>query len=248
MSFNLKILPLLIFVAMLAFAVRLADVAVGVKDLSGSVQAADQAEDHAEKDGEAPSQPETDTDTMEIAEAETDPAGEDGNSTEGGGKQSGPTMEDVTKKWRDASDPEEAVTSIEKEVFDDLAKRRKELDMREKNLATREALLRAAEQELERKYQEMDAMRSEIKSLLDQQTEEEQKRIQSLVKIYEGMKPQQAATIFDTLDLDVLLSVMSLMSERRLSPILAAMNPERARTITIMLAEQKSLPDLPTRN
>ena len=62
------------------------------------------------------------------------------------------------------------------------------------------------------------------------------------------MKPKDAARIFDTLDLDVLVSVMSQMSERKLSPILASMNPERARTITIMLAEQKQLPQLPQSN
>ena len=59
------------------------------------------------------------------------------------------------------------------------------------------------------------------------------------------MKAKDAARIFDTLDLDVLVSVVSQMSERRLSPILAGMNPERARTVTIVLAEQKQLPKLP---
>ena len=122
---------------------------------------------------------------------------------------------------------------------------REELDKRERDLATREALLQAAEQELDRKYQEMDAIRSEIKKLLEEQSEEEKARIASLVKIYEGMKPKEAARIFDTLDLDILVSVTSQMSERKLSPVLASMNPDRAKTLTIMLAEQKTLPTLP---
>ena len=119
------------------------------------------------------------------------------------------------------------------------------MDKREKEIMTREALLRAAEQELDRKYQELSNLRTDIEGLLKQQSDEENARIASLVKIYEGMKPKDAARIFDTLDLDVLLAVMGKMSERKLSPVLAAMNPERARTITIMLAEQKKLPELP---
>ena len=95
------------------------------------------------------------------------------------------------------------------------------------------------------KYKELLKLRSEIEDLLGQQSEAEKARIDSLVKIYEGMKPKDAARIFDTLDLDVLVAVMSKMSERKLSPILAAMNPERARTVTIMLAEEKQLPELP---
>jgi flagellar motility protein MotE (MotC chaperone) len=38
------------------------------------------------------------------------------------------------------------------------------------------------------------------------------------------------------------------MSERKLSPIIAAMNPERAKTMTIMLAQEKKLPTLPESN
>jgi flagellar motility protein MotE (MotC chaperone) len=112
-------------------------------------------------------------------------------------------------------------------------------------MVTREALLRAAEQEIDRKYNELAQLRGEIEKLLQKQSDEEQARIVSLVKIYEGMKPADAARIFDTLDIDVLMQVMSKMSERKLSPVMAAMNPERAKTMTIMLAEQKQLPSLP---
>ena len=149
-------------------------------------------------------------------------------------------------EWRDASDQELDYSNVRMEMFDDLSERRKMLDKREKELMTREALLRAAEKEIDRKYQELNGLRTQIEELLQQQSEAEQARITSLVKIYEGMKPKDAARIFDTLDLDVLLAVMAEMSERKLSPILAAMNPERARTITIMLAEQKKLPELPS--
>ena len=49
----------------------------------------------------------------------------------------------------------------------------------------------------------MAELRGKIESLLETQSEQEQARIKSLVKIYEGMKPKEAARIFDTLDLDV---------------------------------------------
>ena len=55
----------------------------------------------------------------------------------------------------------------------------------------------------------------EIQDLLKQQSEEEKARIASLVKIYEGMKPKDAARIFNTLDTDILLDVVGKMSERK---------------------------------
>ena len=83
----------------------------------------------------------------------------------------------------------------------------------------------------------MTAVRNEIESLLQMQSQQEAERIVSLVKIYEGMKAKDAARIFNTLDTDVLLSVMTRMSERKSAPILAEMNPDRARSVTILMAQ-----------
>ena len=129
------------------------------------------------------------------------------------------------------------------EIYKDLAERRRLLEARQKELSVREALLQAAENELEQKYQELLSLREEIQGLLGQLDEQEGERVASLVKIYEGMKPKEAARIFNTLDLDVLLNVVSRMSERKSAPIIAAMDPPRARTLTIMLLEEKNLPD-----
>jgi flagellar motility protein MotE (MotC chaperone) len=56
------------------------------------------------------------------------------------------------------------------------------------------------------------------------------------------MKPKDAARIFDTLEMNVLLDVIGRMKEQKTSPILANMNPDKARDVTIKLAEQRKLP------
>lgn len=58
--------------------------------------------------------------------------------------------------------------------------------------------------------------------------------------MYENMKPKDAARIFDTLDMDILLSVVEQMRGRKMSPILAAMNPEVAQRLTVELAARAS--------
>lgn len=238
MLHRLKILPLLIVVAMLTFSVRLVDVVTGVRGLSGGAfAAAEENADHSAADN-------TDHTEGDAGEEQTEKAEE-----EGGGDDSGELVKFTDNadnaKWKDASDADIEASSVKMEMFEDLQTRRKDLEKRERMLVTREALLRAAEQELDRKYQEMAALRTEIEGLLEEQSEEEKARIESLVKVYEGMKAKDAARIFDTLDIDVLVDVMSRMSERKIAPIMAAMNPERARSVTILLAEQKSLPELP---
>lgn len=145
--------------------------------------------------------------------------------------------------WRDAGDTAIEYSEVKEELYKDLAARRQELEKKEKEMATREALLKAGERELDQKLRELTAVRNEIQGLLNKQTEEEKTRIDSLVKIYEGMKAKDAARIFNTLDMNVLIQVMAKMSERKSAPILAEMNAEKARTVTILLAQQQQLPD-----
>lgn len=274
---RIKILPVLVIVAMMAFSVRLVDFATGVSSLSGKAFAETKPDTAPAPPGDAPKEAEGGKDSGEAAPApqsqekapETKAAtapdqkpaeGKVGDAAPGEKKadekksgedkpsESGPESKAGETRWRDASDEEPAFEEVKKGVFDDLSARRTALDKREKDLATREALLKAAEQEIAMKYQELAQLRGQIEALLQKQSDEEQARVASLVKIYENMKPKEAARIFDTLDLDVLVSVVSKMSERRLSPILAAMNPERAKTVTIMLSEEKQLPSLPQGN
>lgn len=148
--------------------------------------------------------------------------------------------------WKGADDLDDQYSDVKMELFNDLAKRRKDIEAQEKALSMREALLKAGQAELEQKYEELTIIKGDIEQLLTKQTEEENKRIASLVKIYEGMKAKDAARIFDSLDMDVLLQVMTKMSERKSAPIIAAMNAEKARNVTIMLAEQNKLPSLPS--
>ncbi len=172
-------------------------------------------------------------------------------TSEGHGKPEieAPSLGDAPSKsaqWKDSGDLEDDYSDVKIEMFADLSKRRKDLESKEKELVMREALLKATQAELQQKTDELTKIKTDIETLLKQQTDQENKRIASLVKIYEGMKAKDAARIFDSLEMDVLLQVVTKMSERKTAPILAAMNPDRARNVTILLAEQNKLPDLPT--
>jgi flagellar motility protein MotE (MotC chaperone) len=266
MSFrSLKILPLLIFVAMLAFSVRLVEVVTGVSAIAGSAHAESKKkedpkeEPKVEDKGKKEEKKEEETkfipdapgqDTLK-GSMDTDSKGalefpEESGAETVGTKQTDKKMDvkDDAIGWQSPTDTELDYSKSRKDLGDDLAGRRAALDARERELQTKEALLKAGEQELDRKFQELSQLKKEIENLLKQQSDEETARIASLVKIYEGMKPAEAARIFDTLDVDLLTSVIAKMSERKISPIMAAMNPERAKTVTMMLADQKKLPDL----
>lgn len=126
----------------------------------------------------------------------------------------------------------------------ELERRREELLALEARLAVRETALRTAEADLEARLDRLETLRAELEALTGAAADEEEARLQQLVKVYEGMRAKSAAAIFDRLDLPVLLPVARRMRESKMAGILAAMDPGRARVVTTELARELVLPTL----
>jgi len=144
-----------------------------------------------------------------------------------------------------AFDDVASLTPGELRLLHDLAKRRDGIQSKEAELAEREAILQAAEQQLMVQQQKLEDIRTEIDQLLERYDTEQVAEQEELRKIYSAMKPKSAAAIFNDLDLDTLTGVLRGMSARKIAPIIAAMSPEKARLLTREMAEHRDLPDLP---
>jgi flagellar motility protein MotE (MotC chaperone) len=106
----------------------------------------------------------------------------------------------------------------------------------------REKLLAAAEQRIETRIAELKKLEGQVQALIKRHDDEEEKNLRSLVKVYENMKPRDAARIFEQLDMQVLLGVVERMKEAKLAPVLAQMDPARAQRLTVDLATRRQLP------
>lgn len=141
-----------------------------------------------------------------------------------------------------AGTPPPAPPSAEEmQVLQALSARRRALDARADELDRRADLLRAGEARLDQKLQELKEMQTLLQGLLKSQDTQQEAQIRSLVKIYENMKPRDAARIFEDLEMATLLPVVERMGERRLAPVMANMNPAKARKITEELARLRQL-------
>jgi flagellar motility protein MotE (MotC chaperone) len=132
-------------------------------------------------------------------------------------------------------------TPAEVAVLQDLANRRNELLAFEKELESRDRLLNAAEGRLDKRIGELQQLRDSIEILVREYTDQEKADLQSIVKIYESMKPKDAARILEDLEMRILLGIMEAMKERKSAPILAAMGAKRAREITAELARKREI-------
>ena len=129
------------------------------------------------------------------------------------------------------------VTDSERALLLDLRARRTELEAREAALNARAAVQDAAEKRLTVRANELAALQQRLEALEAARHDRDETNWRGLVKVYESMRPRDAAVIFNDLDLPVLLQVMDRMKEAKAAPILAAMQPERARLLTAELAQ-----------
>lgn len=245
-----RVLPLLVLVAMLAFAVRVGETFTDVRDLTAQALAEQEpaAGEESKDAAKEAAKDEAVKDAKAAQPAEKNAAKREPSPADPEGPQPSPQPEislpDATlpEVWADPAAEAMADSPEQMRLLEDLAERRQQLDAREKALDTREALMKATERQIDDKIAEMSALKGQIEQLLGQQEEQEKGKIQSLVKIYEGMKAKSAAEIFNQMDMDVLLQVVSNMSERKSAPIIAAMDTAKANELTVRLTEMKKLP------
>ncbi|MBT4589129.1 MAG: hypothetical protein HOG95_10305 [Rhodospirillaceae bacterium] len=134
-------------------------------------------------------------------------------------------------------------TQSEIDLLQQLADRREVIEARSEELTLREGLLGAAEKRIDKKILEMKGLEKTIQGLIKTHDQQEDAKMQSLVKIYENMKPKDAARIFEELDINTLLMVAERMKERKLAPVMAKMNSGKAKEMTVELSKLRKLPD-----
>jgi len=130
------------------------------------------------------------------------------------------------------------VSASERAILERLQSRRQELEARAREIDIRENLLKAAEKRIETRVEEMKAVESRITTATGQKAETDAARFKGIITMYEGMKPKDAAKVFDRLEMSVLFEIASQIAPRKMSDILGLMAPEAAERLTIEMARR----------
>lgn len=218
MIFGFRILPLTIAMAMMMLAIKVADLVRGGSELSAQL-------------------------LVSPVVAETKPQEESAAKPEDEKKDNQEDAPPEKKGTIDTKRPEgtddKRFTPAELDVLQNLAKRRAELDKWEQNILLKENLLSASEMRINEKIEQIDGLKRELGTLLEEYNKQEDAKVASLVKIYESMKPADAARIFEEVEMPVLLEVVDRMAEKKAAPILANMTPRKAKELTEELAQRR---------
>ena len=123
-------------------------------------------------------------------------------------------------------------------MLERLQARRQELEARAREIDIRENLLKSAEKRIEGKVEELKAVEARIATATEQKNEADAARFKGIITMYEGMKPKDAAKVFDRLEMSVLFEIASQIAPRKMSDILGLMSPEAAERLTVEMARR----------
>lgn len=231
---RIRFLPATIFAAALMLTVKVGTIWEGVGGLlDGTLSVAGARAQQPKSSGPSADKP---------AAAQSGPAQaqqKDGGEAASTDK---PTAPGAATAARLARDDPTLLTQAEIDLLQQLAERRENLDSREQEMDIQGGLLKAAETRIDKKVKELKTLQAAIAKLIKSYDDQQNEKLQSLVKIYENMKPKDAARIFEELDMDTLLMVAERMKERKLAPIMAKMDPTKATEITVELSRLRQMP------
>jgi flagellar motility protein MotE (MotC chaperone) len=238
---GIRLLPVTIFVAVLMLTVRVNDIWRGLSSIdvpSVSLNVL-QAQQPPPPGGRKPGQP-----TPAVSGGAGSPtasaASSATNQTAAGVAPSTPPAPAAVSSAGASEGEPPTFTQNEIDVLQKLSERRESLDARQRDLDLRENMIKAAEGRIDKKIAEMKGLQVNVESMLKQVDDQDDGKMKSLVKIYENMKPKDAARIFEQLDMPVLLGVLTRMKEQKVAPVMEAMDPSVAKTITDAIAMRRA--------
>lgn len=112
-----------------------------------------------------------------------------------------------------------------------LAERKKQLDEREAELNKVAEQIEKQKSEIAAKLVQLEDVRQKISAQLQDRIKADEGKVEVLVQMYTNMKPVQAAKIFETLDEDLVIEILSRMKKKSAADILNLIKPEKAQVL-----------------
>ena len=131
--------------------------------------------------------------------------------------------------------PNSAFSQSEILILQELAERREALDVRAQAIDKRAIQLKVTEEEINKKLRQLQDYESRLQKLVNAYSEQEKANIASMVKLYSTMKPQDAARIFNSLDMNITVALLKGMKPSSSSAILSQMDSQKAQAVTAEL-------------
>lgn len=142
-----------------------------------------------------------------------------------------PTVETSTPSAQACETPEDM-----KALLAALQERGQTLEQREAALSEREQALKLVEQEVSQKITMLTSAEEDLRRMIALTESAAENDVAQLTKVYESMKPKQAAALFEEMDPVFAAGFLARMRPEAAADVLAGLSPGAAHGISVILA------------
>ena len=100
------------------------------------------------------------------------------------------------------------------------------LELRELEIQKREESLKASEADLAQKIKELKGRSDKLLGCLDENDRNQKKRVNHMVDVVSGMRPQNAADVLSVQDVDIAVRILGALDPQKVSKIFNSMDKE----------------------
>ena len=124
-------------------------------------------------------------------------------------------------------------------MIETIEKKNRELKRREEELRIKELRIKAIEAKVSKDLEKIEKSISESKEQLGIQDEKTRENVESLIKVYSSMKPEEAANLIEAIDDDLALKIVAGMKSKIAGKVLSKLDVKVAKRISETLAGKK---------
>lgn len=131
---------------------------------------------------------------------------------------------------------DDAATDEIATLLRDMSRRSEELDQREIDIALREQDVAVARQEIEAALTRLSEAEDRLTARMQQSSIAAETDISQLVRVYEGMKPKDAAILFEEMEAAFAAGFLARMNADAAAALFSNLSPEKAYALSVLMA------------
>lgn len=124
-----------------------------------------------------------------------------------------------------------------------IERRRAELAGEEERAAAMKSAMEAVKRELQEERTRLEGMRKEVEDAIARREKAINERLASIAKIYQSMKPKEAASALESMDDNMAVAILERLPGRNVAKIFDTMPKDRVRVLTRRLEEGRKKPE-----
>ena len=128
--------------------------------------------------------------------------------------------------------PVESKAQVLQDIDRQVEVRRSDIAREEERLGAAKAALEAVKRELRQELEKLEAMKRDVEAQIARRDKLVSDRLTQIAKIYQSMKPKEAATALEEMDDDMALEILDRLPGRTVAKMFDAMPKERVRELT----------------